>query len=83
MFACPLCNDWLYVASLCPNCKETKKIVACYGIDKVNTALTSFFLREDDKINNKVKNEIITRSKKHKGVKGLDGSYDEKKSTKL
>ena len=75
MFACPLCNEWLYVSALCNKCEKTKNIVSCYGIDKVNSALTSFFLREEEKVDNKVKNEITTRSKthKHKGIKGLDG----------
>ena len=75
VFACPLCNDWLYYNSLCPKCEKVKNIVNCYGIDKVNDALTTFFLREDEKVDNKVKNEIQTRSKsiRHKGVKGLDG----------
>ena len=80
MFACPLCNEWLYVNSLCEDCKITRNIVRCYGIEKVNRSLITFFLREDDKIENKVNNEKkcpLTRSKAKKdrkeGVKGLDG----------
>ena len=55
MFSCPLCDDWLYVRSLCDKCKKTKNIVRCYGIDHVNEMLEDIFLREDDKISNKAK----------------------------
>lgn len=55
MFSCPLCDDWLYVRSLCDKCKKTKNIVRCYGIDQVNVMLEDIFLREDDKITNKAK----------------------------
>ena len=88
MFSCPLCNDWLYVNSLCEECKKTRNIVRCYGIERVNKALSTFFLREEEKVDNKVKkelqvdlkkNEIQTRSKsvgRHKGVRGLDGEKE-------
>lgn len=53
MFSCPLCDDWLYVRSLCDQCKRTKNIVLCYGIDHVNKILEDVFLRESDKVSNK------------------------------
>ena len=53
MFSCPLCDDWLYVRSLCDKCKKTKNIVRCYGIEHVNEILEDVFLRESDKVSNK------------------------------
>ena len=74
MFSCPLCSDWLYVRSLCPKCLPIKKIVDIYGVKAVAEATETIFLREDDKVENKVKHEVKTRSKsRHEGVKGLDG----------
>jgi len=75
MFACPLCSDWLYVRSLCPKCLPIKKIVDIYGVKQVSEAVETIFLREDDKVENKVKHEARRgRSKtRHEGIKGLDG----------
>ena len=46
MFDCVMCKNpeqSCYRASLCSKCEETKKIVAIYGIDRVNEALLEIF----------------------------------------
>lgn len=74
MFSCPLCSDWLYVRSLCSRCSPIKNIVDIYGVKQVSEAIETIFLREEDKVENKIKHEVKTRSKtRHEGIKGLDG----------
>ena len=64
MFDCVMCKNpeqSCYRASLCSKCEETKKIVAIYGIDRVNEALLEIFVREERPIKNRVE-AIATRS---------------------
>ncbi len=61
MFGCVMCNnpdETLVRASLCSKCEETKKIIAIYGIDRINEALLEIFVREERPIKNRV--EAIT-----------------------
>lgn len=64
MFDCVMCKNpeqSCYRASLCSKCEETKKIVAIYGIDRVNEALLEIFVREERPIKNRVE-AIATRA---------------------
>ena len=34
MFSCPLCNDWLYVNSLCDDCKKVRGLFRVVGKER-------------------------------------------------
>ena len=61
-------SEWTSIG-LCSTCTEISKIVACYSADDVLDTLERIYLREKDKIENKVEAEkkgMTTRSKKPK-----------------
>ena len=70
MWNCYMCDssEWTSIG-LCSTCSEISKIVACYSAEEVLDTLERIYLREKDKIENKVKAEkktMTTRSKKQK-----------------
>ena len=61
-------SEWTSIG-LCSTCSEISKIVACYSAEEVLDTLERIYLREKDKIENKVEAEkktMTTRSKKKK-----------------
>ena len=61
-------SEWTSIG-LCSTCSEISKIVACYSAEEVLDTLERIYLREKDKIENKVEAEkktMTTRSKKQK-----------------
>lgn len=65
-YTCVLCNAINSDDTLCSKCKDTKKIVDLYGIDVVNTTITSVFVRGTAPIQHRTEQEtklILTRSK--------------------
>ena len=70
MWNCYMCEsqEWTSIG-LCSTCSEISKIVACYSAEEVLDTLERIYLREKDKIENKVEAEkktMTTRSKKQK-----------------
>ena len=70
MWNCYMCEsqEWTSIG-LCSTCSEISKIVACYSAEEVLDTLERIYLREKDKIENKVEAEkktMTTRSKKTK-----------------
>ena len=64
-------SEWTSIG-LCSTCSEISKIVACYSAEEVLDTLERIYLREKDKIENKVEAEkktMTTRSKKKKKTK--------------
>ena len=61
-FYCSLCKneeEYCYVSPFCSACLETKKIIALYGIDRVNESLREVFVRKEDQT--KKRTEIIQK----------------------
>lgn len=59
-------QEWTSIG-LCSTCSEISKIVACYSAEEVLDTLERIYLREKDKVENKVEAEkkgMTTRSKK-------------------
>jgi len=68
MWNCYMCEsqEWTSIG-LCSTCSEISKIVACYSAEEVLDTLERIYLREKDKVENKVEAEkkgMTTRSKK-------------------
>jgi len=68
MWNCYLCDseEWTAIG-LCTTCSNISKIVACYSAEEVLETLERVYLREKDKVDNKVdveKKGMTTRSKK-------------------
>ena len=74
---CPLCvESYVFVQSLCDNCRITKHCVSLYGIDKVNQVLNATLIRSDKQISNKC--EIFDKNKDDYEKK--DGKWVKKQS---
>ena len=58
MFNCYLCPSAEWTGSgLCSTCHKIRDIIACYSSEEVLESLQELYLREKDKVENKVKKE--------------------------
>ncbi len=54
MIVCPLCCDkYVFVQSLCDDCKKVKHAMSLYGSEKVIDVITTVLVRNHKKIANK------------------------------
>ena len=49
MFSCPLCNDWLYVNSLCDDCKKVRGLFRVVGKERFMNAIERSFIIQEQK----------------------------------
>lgn len=51
MLTCVLCNqNWVFMHSLCEECKKIRQLGNLYGMEKIHTILTTVLLRQSEKI---------------------------------
>tara|TARA_R110001592_G_scaffold288644_3_gene557741 strand:+ start:1590 stop:1820 length:231 start_codon:yes stop_codon:yes gene_type:complete len=51
MLTCVLCNEnWVFMHSLCEECKKIRQLGNLYGMEKIHTILTTVLLRQSEKI---------------------------------
>ena len=61
---CVICSEYTGFGGdyLCDECYNVKKIVAVYGIERVNKTLNSVFIRHEDAVTNRTENiDKVTR----------------------
>lgn len=62
MIICPLCcESYVFVQSLCVECKKVKHCMNLYGRERVNQVLNACLIRSDKQIANKT--EIFDKNK--------------------
>ena len=75
---CPLCcQKYVFIQSLCEDCRLIKHCISLYGVDKVNQVLNSTLVRSEKQIKNKC--EIY--DKKTEEYEKKNGSWVKKPPT--
>ena len=46
MFECPICKEWLFIRSLCPNCVKIRHICSAFSVEEVILVLDKHFLQK-------------------------------------
>lgn len=59
VFSCPVCTqEYLIINSLCETCRKVKHYMSCYSRDRVIEILDNVLSRTEDKQDNKINEEI-------------------------
>jgi hypothetical protein len=79
MFNCYLCpsDEWTG-SGLCSTCHKIKDIIACYSSEEVLESLSTLYLREKDKVENKVNKEKTEYNLRKKEKKCYSATCAEK-----